>query len=213
MGHSAEDTSLSKEHGDPDLAAVRMLIDSHPAPAAEDVGAQGPDQQGAGRFPDLAKADVPSVPHSSDRLRRRAARVRGTVMARVKAYDPDAKTIVWTSVVLMLLLQPVFVLGWSLALIAMVLAVYWLIGGDQFWRRVIRAYELAEPRWPVAARQAKLRGYAAAKKWDRLLSRLPVAVSDRLRVPDLRDVIAADAAHDAVMSDRLTRLERDPVPR
>ncbi|MEE4189422.1 MAG: hypothetical protein V2I76_13365 [Roseobacter sp.] len=130
-----------------------------------------------------------------------------SVAERAKSYRPKRKRILWTSLVLILLLYPFFVLGCALVIVTMVASAYLLWGGDTFWRRVIAGYQRVQQCWPGTARQIKVRAFVLSKKWDRFLAVLPDRLADQLRGPDLRQIIAADARHDVVMSDRLTRLD------
>ena len=131
------------------------------------------------------------------------------VMHRMLAYRPDRKAILWTSLVLLLLLQPFFVVGWALFIVAVLVSVLLFLGADTFWRRVISAYGFYAARFPQAARVLKLRAYVVNRKWERLLRWLPAALADQLRCPNLREIIAADVRHVAAMDSRLSRLEQE----
>lgn len=196
---------------DTDLVAVRRLMaqqaDTHVAAVvAPDTARKRTDVR-----PPRAATHTPA-PAQSALFRHSGGVLKAGYTAarvRIRSYRPETKRILWTALVLMLLLQPFFVLGWSLALCASVCALYWYLGADEFCRRIIDLYRRGERRAPHMARQVKLRAYVVAKKWDYILLRLPEVMANRLRLPDLRDVLAADAAHSEIMSDRLTRLDRD----
>lgn len=206
-------TSIAENERDPELRAVRQMMEEAPEIDAAQNGVSASREQGADRFPELIAPQLAAPEQATASLKNKFAYVARLLLARARRYRPESKRILWTSLVLMLLLQPFFVFGWSLAIIACVFALYYFMGADAFWRRVIDGYRRYHSRFPEIARQAKLRAYVVAKRWDRFLNRLPVAVSDQLRVPDLRHVMAADAAHEAAMSDRLTRIDHDLAAR
>lgn len=173
----------------PNPAARKMLP---PVSASEDTGA----------------VDTEDAPGKATIVLRRAS---AWALHQIKTYRPIRKNILWTSLVLLLLLKPFMVIGWTITLIVTVCVVFFALGADTFWRKVISLYQGYRRRYPEAARVLKVRSYAMAKKWDRLLNRLPDRMADVLRVPDLRALVKADARHDAALSDRLTRLRDDPL--
>ena len=128
---------------------------------------------------------------------------------KVMSYRPDRKAILWTSLVLLLLLRPGLVFGWSLVAVLSLLLVYLFMGPDRFWRWVIVRFQRFARRHPEAARRLKCRAYVLARKWDSLLAWAPQGFADQFRSPDLREIIVADRRHAAIMAERLTQLERD----
>jgi hypothetical protein len=130
-------------------------------------------------------------------------------LERAKTYDPDTKTILRTSLVLLLILRPFLVIGWTLFAAFVVILTYLFMGPDQFWRQIIALHRAFARRRPEAARVLKLRAYVIARKWDSLLCWVPQGLADMLRSPDLRELIAADARHDEAMAKRLGRLGED----
>lgn len=166
-----------------------------------------------------APADAPEQvqpdhkPEVAEKQPSRTAELAGRMFrwafAHVKAYRPERKRILITSLVLLLVLKPFFVIGWTAVFVMGVVLCFAVMGADAFWRKVIDLYQRFARRRPEHARVLKLRAYVVARKWDRLLRFLPAAMADQMRPPDLRDVIAADARHALAMQDRLQRLNKD----
>lgn len=214
---SQNNTSKTGIKADADLLAVRRLMEDSAqtvSPDGEQDRAQGESKsnrkpavlRGRSVLPPLERAGSQSLPPqggAAQKLFRSACR---TAFDRAKTYRPERKRILWTSLVLMLLLQPFFVIGWSVFCVGLVVALYVLWGGDVFWRRLIAVYQNAARRWPEPARSVKLRAYVIGKKWDWIVDRMPDRLAEQLRAPDLRGIIAADAQHEAVLSERLSRL-------
>jgi hypothetical protein len=168
-------------------------------------------RSGAGQLPQLAGE---AENHPGDRPGTFTQFVRAAATAGVQSiasYRPERGRIVRTSLVLMLLLQPLLVLGWSLAAAAGVAIYYLSVGGDAFWRKVISIYRWMQTRWPEMARRIKLRAFVIGRRWDRVLLELPSGLADQLRPPDLRQMMAADARHDAALAERLGRLHDDSL--
>ncbi len=205
-------SNKTTESEDAAVQAVRTLIEDEAAPLETVSAEDNVTSVRAAQLPPLAAAEDNVPADETSILRRHLEPAWQEMLARIKAYRPDRKRILWTSLVLMLLLQPFFVFGWSLFVIVLVWAVYVFWGGDVFWRRIIAMYYWGHQRWPETARQVKLRAYVMGKKWDWILDRAPDRLADYLRGPDVRRIIAADAEHHAAMSDRLTRLNRDRAP-
>ena len=128
---------------------------------------------------------------------------------KVTSYRPDRKSIFWTSLVLLVLLRPGLVFGWSLVAALSLLLFYLFMGPDRFWRWVIARFRRFARRRPEAARRLKCRAYVLARKWDSWLTWAPQGFADQFRSPDLREMIVADQRHAEIMAERLTQLERD----
>lgn len=207
--------TYEKEESDADLEAVRKVIagcadDAPPQTTerteAEDASLAAGEGRGKWRFPQLKKAPDSEQALPLNGQTGVVASACRTALSRMKTYRPERKRILRTSLVLMLLLQPFFVIGWTVFLIGLVVALYVFWGGDVFWRKLIAVYQAAERKWPAPARQLKIRSYVISKRWNSLQDRIPQQVADRLRGPDLRQLAMADAQHEAILSERLGRL-------
>jgi hypothetical protein len=108
--------------------------------------------------------------------------------------------------VLLLLLHPLAFIGWCVVAAILALAFYLIIGEDRFWRGVVAAHVRFAGLNPVAARRLKVRARLVARRWDRWIAYLPAGMADVLRSPDVRALVLAEKRHDAVLSDRLSRL-------
>lgn len=214
---SQEKTSKTVELTDTDLLAVRRIMadgahieptdrKGQAASGRHNAEMEKPAPRGQKRLPHLAQLVDSGQASREKSTRALISSVCRAVLARIRTYHPERKRILHTSLVLMLLLQPFFVIGWTFFLLGLVVALYVFWGGDLFWRRLIALYQKAERRWPEPARRLKLKAYVAGKKWDGILDRIPERLADPLRGPDLRRIATADAAHDAILSERLTRL-------
>ncbi|WP_299734835.1 hypothetical protein [uncultured Roseobacter sp.] len=128
------------------------------------------------------------------------------LLRRVGAYRPNTKSVLWTSLILMLLLQPVLVFGTLLLAAVLFLSGYLIMGSDRFWRRLLEAFAVFARWCPGPARRFRVGCRIAARKWDACLNRLPGRWTDGFRAPDLRQIARADKLHAKVMADRLSRL-------
>ena len=224
---------------DADLAAIRTLIHEagstdHPttSSAGEEPSAVVPEQraeaQNTSFLPAVVRAKITTSPMHQEkpaptgdqpataakqpsRLAAMTKQLFRWAWERIKTYRPERKRILVTSLVLLLILKPFFVIGWTAVFVMAVVICFAVMGADAFWRKVIDMYQGFARRWPAHARVLKLRSYVLARKWDRLLGYLPAGLADQMRPPDLRDVIAADARHSSAMQDRLQRMNKDDV--
>lgn len=217
---------------DAELEAIRNLmgtVAAAPAPATPEVAqglpkpvaevapqepvatikqrqARAPSQTAPQQSPSQPAATTPKPPSRAAVLARQAFFF---CLARIKAYRPERKRILLTSLVLMLLLKPFFVIGWTTVAIMAVVVTFAIMGADEFWRKVVELYQRFA-RWrPDTARVLKLRAYVWARKWNRLLRFVPDGLADQMRPPDLRELMVADAKHASAMQDRLQRLNKD----
>ncbi|MEM1075171.1 MAG: hypothetical protein AAF665_16805 [Pseudomonadota bacterium] len=142
-----------------------------------------------------------------DRSKRRTAVT--LLRQRVLSYRPDRKVIFRTSLILLLLLQPFWVIGLTLALVGSVLLCHALMGAEAFWLRIIGLYRVFARRWPDHARAVKLRAYKSGKKWDLFLSRRAPRIRDMFGTPDLRHISQAETRHDQILSERLQRVREE----
>lgn len=109
------------------------------------------------------------------------------------------------------LVRPGLVFGSLVVSVILLASMRIAMGAEVFWRRVLAFYAVVETHRPGLARKIKLRAFVLSKKWQRLLDRLPEAVSDPFRPPDLVAIMAADARYDEVLAARLNQLRQDEV--
>ncbi|MBW4707321.1 hypothetical protein KX928_05930 [Roseobacter sp. YSTF-M11] len=186
---------------DRDVAAIRaMIAEENTAPAA-----MPRPKRGSVDAEQISRKDLAPAP-TAERRKSIAASVVSLLIVRILRYRPNTKVILGTSFVLMALLQPVFVLGVVLVTLIAVMITYVVLGAETFWRRFLSAFQLYARWFPATARKLRIHGELAARKWDRLLERLPDRLADSLRAPDLRAMARADKRHAEAMVDRLNRL-------
>lgn len=195
---------------DSDLIAVRKLIDQ------SNVVTGGAGQQaiahhiGSAPADDILDTTIHAPQDTAPKGRRvQMSRLMSRAVQYAKTYRPKRKVIMGTSGALIVLLYPVAVMGWLLVIGILCLALYLIIGQERFWRGIIALFQAYAKKRPGRARVLKVRAYLVAKRWDRAVDWLPDGLADVLRAPDLRAIVAADARHDAVLSDRLGRLHTD----
>lgn len=228
MAHLAHLTEENGVLNDADIRAVRTLIAENAtdasAPKVGTVEARSTvatkledllirRRAGVAQFPELAGPAEPVSEKSTGKFKQFARDGAYASLQSIKSYRPERRRIFRTSLILMLLLQPFLILGWSLAAGAAVMIYYLSVGGDAFWCKVLSVYSWMQKRWPETARAIKLRAFVLGRRWDRVLLDLPSGMADHLRPPDLRQMIAADAQHDAALNDRLNRLREEPAAR
>lgn len=206
--------SVPKDTADAEILAIRTLISeeqSVPEKRPERAGESNiATQRKSDRLPAIEPVEEPRVAMSerlkSGRVAQGAGVVTEFLWTRIKAYRPQRKSILLTSLVLLLVLQPGLVFGWTLAFISALAFCYFVMGGDAFWRKVVTVFKAWERRQPAPARGLKLRAYLFSKKWQKLLSKFPDRMTDALQLPELRGLLAADEKHDAALTARLNSL-------
>lgn len=191
---------------DQDVAAVRAMIAMADAPEAS-RNAQIQPLTSA----ETDRTGQPDTPPKPTKTGSRRLSILSRMILRIRSYRPRSRTILGTSSVLLVLLQPVLVV--SVLLIALVgLAVTLLIiGTDTFWRGVLAGLDVCAKWFPQAARSLRVRAQVMSRRWDLLLDRLPGSWTDTLRMPDLRALARADQRHDDAVAIRLRRLADDSV--
>ncbi|WP_295314855.1 hypothetical protein [Roseobacter sp.] len=186
---------------DADILAVRSLIETNEAGPGEEVAAVHEASASGAR-------EATIIQGASDRAP--GGDLAAWLLFRIRAYRPERRAILVTSAVLMLLLQPVFVIGWGVLFGILFVAFYLIVGEERFWKGVISQFRRYARRHPDAARRLKLRAWVLSRRWDRYTAILPDAAADMLRSPDLRAMIVADQKHAAALSERLNRLNHEP---
>jgi hypothetical protein len=213
------DRTVSAPDSDPDLLAIRHLIEDvensvAPEPVLQNEPVPRRMLRKSEMLPPIPPAEMEAATPRKARSRVNPLKDRMTISGKwawghLKSYRPQRKSILLTSAVLLLILQPRFVLGWLAFAVVLLLACYLLLGADAFWRKAVGLFAVIERYQPKAARRWKLRAYAFSKRWDRHLKKLPDPIADKLRLPDLRGLLAADDRHQAVLDARLSRLNSD----
>lgn len=191
------------------MAAIRAMMaeaaPAAPAPEPEAPIEAAPDVATAPRtmarvsraeLPPLA-APAPEAPPKPQRDKR---------LARLAAWRPTPRQVVWTGVVLLVLFRPWLVMGLLFISVILVTGLFLALGYEGFWRRVLGLMRRYAGRQPERAARLQARLDAFAMKWDAVLDRFPEGTVDGLYLPDLGEMAAADARHDAALARRLDRL-------
>lgn len=188
------------------VAAIKTVMADHgPEQGSDPVPAKGSlsSAQQKGSLPQHIETRDQAHASQADEDQNASRSVR---LSSILQYRPDRTRVLVTSLVLLLLLKPYFVIGWAAAVVTGVVVCYVVWGSDVFWWRVLSGYRWMKRRFPRSARRLRVRGYVLAKRWNRGVRRLPPPLANALKSPDLRAMAAADAAHHAVLSARLSRL-------
>lgn len=186
---------------DPDVLAVKALIET-----TQDYSEPLANSGAAVQTSPLRRTAAGDTPKTTAHSKS----IASFFAERIKSYEPNRRVILGTSFVLLVILRPWLVLGWSLAAAFALLLCYLLAGPDRFWRRVIALHAAYARRRPARARRLKLKACWYARKWDRFIQRLPQGLADTMASPDLRGLMQADERHDAVIAARLKRMDCDP---
>ncbi|WP_299829167.1 hypothetical protein [uncultured Roseobacter sp.] len=192
---------------DRDIAAIRaMIAEESTAPDVPAAKPTSPRRRAQGKRPAQRQFEKPAAPVPAPARKPLLRPVLQSARRRVLSYRPNAKTVLATSLVLLLVLQPVLVLGTLLIAAIGLMITFLILGAETFWRRFLSVFNLYARWFPASARSLRIRSELAARKWDRLLERLPDRLEDCLRAPDLRAMARADKRHAEAVADRLSRL-------
>lgn len=164
--------------------------------------------------------DAPAAPRAPTQHASRAAPSQpkrsvapgllGRTVARVRAFRPTRRQIVWSAVALIVLLRPAWVVLMLVLGLFLVMGVFAAFGSDRVWSGAVGLLKWYMNRAPAkgARLAARIDGFAC--RWDNLLDRFPDGWVDALYLPDLQSLLDADDRHDAVMATRLQRMNDQP---
>lgn len=189
------------------MAAIRTMM-AEAAPAAPTpepevtvkVAPEAPPRTMAG----IQRAELPPLAAPAPEAPRKP-KVQ-TRLARLVAWRPTSRQVVWTGVALLVLFRPWLVLGLLLMTVILLTGLFLALGYEGFWRRALGLMQRYAGRQPERAARLQARLDAFAMKWDALLDRFPEGSVDGLYLPDFGEMAAADARHDAALAWRLDRL-------
>jgi len=180
-----------------------------PVKAFVERTAQPAPRRRANDLPDLGVAEMsePAAPS-----RKMTAGLFTPVMravARLRAFQPTTRHLALVSMALLVILRPHwFVLGLVLGLMLTV-AFVMILGTDRIWRGVLTWLTRVEAHDPARAADLRARLDRFACRWDAVLDIFPDGMVDGLYMPDLQAMQHAEAAHAAVVADRLNRMVHD----
>ena len=206
--------SVSKVDEDEDILAVRALI-AQTDTAKVEVRSELPERSDAHvrkrvRLPAIEAVSEPGPdPEPRQRtahMKKQARIVLAVLWLRIKTYRPHRGSVLLTSLVLLLVIQLAFVLGWTFLGLVIVLGCYFVMGSEAFWRRVLVLFATWQRIQPSSARSLKVRAYVLSRKWDKIIAKLPERLARKAQLPDLRNLMAADERHHAALNERLGRL-------
>lgn len=191
------------------MAAIRAMMaeaaPAAPAPETEAPVEVAPEVAMPPRtMARVSRAELPPLAAPAPEAPRRP-KAQGR-LARVGAWRPTPRQVVWTGVALLVLFRPWLVLGLLFLSVILVTGLFLALGYEGFWRRVLWLMRRYAGRQPERAARLQARLDAFAMKWDALLDRFPEGSVDGLYLPDFGEMAAADARHDAALARRLDRL-------
>jgi hypothetical protein len=196
LNDDPEEDARSEDHSTPPKALRQRRIEPCPLPAQ------------VAPAPQVATEAVKTEQQTGN-IAERLSRLPDSI----KTYRPSARTVIATCMLLLLLLYPVAVIGWTVVAAIFLLALYLIVGETRFWLGVVSLHGRYTRINPAAGRRLKVRARLTARRWDRWVAYLPDTLADTLRSPDVRALVLAERCHDAVMTDRLNRLGREQVRR
>jgi len=127
----------------------------------------------------------------------------------VRAFRPTTRHLALASLALLIALRPHWFVISGVAVIAIVVGAFLIIGSDRIWRMVLAYLNRTEVRNPARAARLRVRLDRFAWRWDGILDWFPDGMADALYMPDFQGMQNADAAHTDAMSKRLTRMAHD----
>lgn len=208
--------NLLMENTEP-LRAARQAPETAPKPArplsASPVSRQASAPEAIVRAPvpqpAAGHADAENGTQSQKVSAGRSAAVKAAALRKIRAYRPRTKVVIGTSLVLLFVLHPISMIGWTIFTMIFVLALYLIIGEERFCRGLLAVQARYRRINPSAARVFGLRLRLAARKWNRWVTFLPQGMADALQTPDISAVMRAEARHEAALTDRFSRLDAD----
>lgn len=133
--------------------------------------------------------------------------VLSRAIAKVRAFRPSRRQIIWSSIALVVLIWPALVVLALVLSIFTVIGVFLACGSDRVWSGAVRLLKWYMARAPERGASLAVRLDRFALRWDNFLDRFPDGWVDGLYLPDLQSLLEADDRHDAVMATRLQRLQ------
>ena len=140
-----------------------------------------------------------SLPRPSLKLnsRGRGAGLRGRIKRKHVTLGILAGLTLW---------QPLVMLGVALALLALVLLAFKLIGGERIWKGVLLSLREIGQKNPAKGRDLRTRLDQMAMRWDTILDRFPDGTVDGLYMPDFQVLETEDMDYTQKVNERLARL-------
>lgn len=186
---------------DADVAAIKNLLAQTDAEVAS-ASKRGRKRRAKSVAPKEVKPKKPRGPSQTLRLAQ-------WLLLQARTYRPNRKVIIRTSLLLLLILHPFWVIGIVLLSVLCAVGALVFLGPDTVWRKIIAYYRFVAQRHSRLARVVRARAYVLARKWDRWVQYLPEGIGQALKSPDLRTIAAEDGLHETAMAQRLSRLSED----
>lgn len=124
-------------------------------------------------------------------------------------FQPTRRHAMWAAVGLLALLRPHwFVLTFFLSAFIAV-GVFALFGADKTWGGMMRIFSRYVARSPEQGRRMAVRMDGIALRWDGFLDRFPEGTVDGLYLPDFQSLQEAEERHEAVVDERLSRMQAE----
>ena len=157
-------------------------------------------------LPELEAADT-AAPRTGRVVRLLAAAKR--LFAAIRGFQPTTRHLALASAALLFVVRPHwFVIGAVLALL-LTIGTFMTLGADRIWHGVLAWLDRVEARDPARAADLRAKLDSFACRWDGILDVFPDGMVDSLYMPDFQAMKQAEADHDAVVSERLSRMVQE----
>ena len=183
-----DETAKTGGENDPDLEAIRKLIETQPrrTPAAvvEIAGAERPSERAATPTPN------PETPAPTPKRESRVARLALAALEQVKAFlaQPEApRRLSLALLVLIVFLRPLAVLGMALVALMVGLITYFSLGPDRVAEMVVAWYRRKKEADPERAEEIRARAARVSQRLGKIVDRLPERWTQGLYLPDFEE--------------------------
>jgi len=173
---------------DPDLDAIRKMIEIQPRRRVDAVAEPASVTPAAEDRSDTAPGRTTPAPHpKQDSFLATAAL---SLLERVKAFlgQPEApRRLALAMLVLIIILRPLAVLGMALFVLMVGLITYFSLGPDRVAELILAWYQSKKERDPDGAEALRARAARLSRRLERMFARLPERWTQGLYLPDFEE--------------------------
>lgn len=181
------------EAGGPQDAAPRAFTERTPPPA-----------------PRRRATDLPELEKDTYEQKRTGVlhRLMGTI-SRVRRFEPTTRHLALASAALLFVVRPNWFVIAAVIILVAVVATFVSLGADRIWTSVLNWLDRIEMKNPGRAEDLRAKLDTFAYRWDSVLDVFPDGMVDSLYMPDFQSLQQAEAEHQQVVAERLSRMAQE----
>ncbi|WP_299602602.1 hypothetical protein [uncultured Tateyamaria sp.] len=180
------------------------------APGSQDVAARAFIERTPPPAPRRRATDLPELEKDTYAQKRAGLfRPLTSMISRVRRFEPKTRHLALASAALLFVVRPHWFVIAAVIAVVLIVATFLTLGADRIWTSVLGWLDRIEMKDHGRAEDLRAKLDTFAYRWDSVLDVFPDGMVDSLYMPDFQSLQQAEAEHQQVVAERLSRMAQE----